>query len=34
MHEAREAGETLSPTLLKQLMADAWQGRYGDSLGA
>jgi len=32
MHEARDKGETLTPTFLKKTMAEAWQGRYGDTL--
>ena len=32
IHEAKEAGRTLSPALLRETMAAAWRGRYGDAL--
>ena len=32
MHEARDKGENLTPTLLKKVMGEAWEGRYGDTL--
>ena len=32
MHEMRDQGKSLTPALLKETMAAAWEGRYGDTL--
>jgi len=32
MHEMRDEGQSLTPALLRETMAEAWRGRYGDTL--